>query len=66
VKNSDKDSVGNVAGILLYAKTDEEITPDEDLFISGNKISLKTLGLNRDWGGIAKQLDCVCEWLKCG
>jgi 5-methylcytosine-specific restriction enzyme subunit McrC len=66
VKNSDKDNTGNVAGILLYAKTDEEITPDEDLFISGNKISLKTLDLNRDWGGIAKQLDSVCVWLKCG
>jgi 5-methylcytosine-specific restriction enzyme subunit McrC len=66
VKNSDKYSTGNVAGILLYAKTDEEITPDEDLFISGNKISLKTLDLNCDWSGIAKQLDNICEWLKCG
>jgi len=65
VKNSDKNNTGNVAGVLLYAKTDEEITPDEDLFISGNKISLKTLDLNRDWNGIVKQLDKVCEWLKC-
>ena len=27
VKNQDKDNTGNVAGILLYAKTDETITP---------------------------------------
>ena len=66
VKNSDKDNAGNVAGILLYAKTDEEITPNEDLVISGNKISLRTLDLNREWNGIAEQLDSLCEWLKCG
>ena len=66
VKNSDKGNTGNVAGILLYAKTDEEITPDEDLHISGNRISLKTLDLNRDWNGITEQLDNVCEWLNCG
>ena len=63
VKNCDKDSTGNVAGILLYAKTDEEVTPDEDLFISGSKISLRTLDLNRDWIGISEQLDKICEWL---
>ena len=66
VKNVDKRNTGNVAGILLYAKTDEEVTPNEDLHIGGNKISLKTLDLNRDWDGIAEQLDEVCEWLKCG
>jgi 5-methylcytosine-specific restriction enzyme subunit McrC len=66
VKNSDKNNTGNVAGILLYAKTDEEITPDEDLLISGNKISLKTLDLNRDWTGITEQLNNLCAWLKCG
>jgi 5-methylcytosine-specific restriction enzyme subunit McrC len=67
VKNSDKNNSGNVAGVLLYAKTDEEETaPNEDLVISGNRISLKTLDLNRDWEGITEQLDEVCEWLKCG
>jgi len=65
VKNSDKENTGNVTGILLYAKTDEEITPDEDLFIGGNRISLRTLDLNRNWRGISEQLDKVCEWLKC-
>jgi len=63
VKNSDKNNSGNVAGVLLYAKTDEEITPHEDLFIGGNIFSLKTLDLNCDWNGITEQLDEVCAWL---
>ena len=65
VKNSDKDSTGNVAGVLLYAKTDEIMTPDEDMVIGGNRISLKTLDLNRDWNEITNQLEKLCEWLKC-
>lgn len=63
VKNSDKTLTGNVAGIILYAKTDEEITPDEDLFIGGNKISVMTLDLNQTWSGIKTQLDSLCNWL---
>ena len=64
VKNSDKNNSGNVAGVLLYAKTDESITPDEDHNMSGNRISLKTLDLNREWGAITEQLDKLCLWLK--
>jgi hypothetical protein len=30
-------------GVLLYAKTDEEITPDNDYIMSGNIISVKTV-----------------------
>ncbi|MCL2191028.1 MAG: hypothetical protein FWB79_06040 [Treponema sp.] len=63
VKNIDKKTTGNVAGVLLYAKTDETITPDDDLNIGGNRISLKTLDLNREWKGIKGQLDSLCEWL---
>lgn len=65
VKNSDRDASGNVAGILLYAKTDESVTPDEDMVIGGNRISLKTLDLNREWKAITEQLEQLCEWLKC-
>jgi 5-methylcytosine-specific restriction enzyme subunit McrC len=64
VKNSDKNNSGNVAGVLLYAKTDENTTPDEDLFLSGNRISLKTLDLDKEWKEIAAQLDEVCAWLE--
>lgn len=64
VKNSDRESDGSVAGILLYAKADEAITPDEDMMIGGNRISLKTLDLNQDWSAITKQLERLCAWLQ--
>lgn len=57
VKNQDKDNTGNVAGILLYAKTDEDITPDCMFNMGGNRIGAKTLDLNREFSLIAAQLD---------
>lgn len=64
VKNSDKAATGNVAGILLYAKTDEVITPDDDMVIGGNRISIKTLDLNQEWAIITSQLESLCSWLQ--
>jgi 5-methylcytosine-specific restriction enzyme subunit McrC len=66
VKNSDMGATGNVAGILLYAKTDEAVTPDGDFNIGGNRISLKTLDLNQDWDAITAQLETLCSWLQAG
>ena len=56
VKNEDIGNTGNVSGLLLYAKTEEEITPDMDVVISGNKISAKTLDLSCDFSTITNQL----------
>lgn len=56
VKNRDTSNSGNVSGVLLYAKTDEEITPDNDYIMSGNQISVKTLDLNTDFSNIEFQL----------
>ena len=64
VKNSDKEANGNVAGILLYAQTDETVAPDDDVIIGGNHISLRTLDLSRNWDAITAQLDKLCEWLE--
>jgi 5-methylcytosine-specific restriction enzyme subunit McrC len=64
VKNSDQTASGNVAGILLYAKTDEAITPNDDMVIGGNRISIKTLDLNQDWPVITLQLESLCTWLQ--
>jgi len=64
VKNEDKNASGKVAGCLLYAKTDEAVTPDEDMEIGGSRISLKTLDLNQNWSAITAQLDKLCEWLQ--
>jgi len=64
VKNKDVQHSGDISGALLYAKTDEEITPDNSYLMDGNKISVKTLDLNRDFSGIKKQLDdLIGEWL---
>lgn len=59
VKNRDRGASGNVSGVLLYAKTDEEVTPDYDYLLGGNRISVKTLDLNADFYKIAEQLDLL-------
>lgn len=46
-----------VSGMLLYAQTDEKLLPNHTYQMSGNKISVKTLDLSRDFGKIAEQLD---------
>ena len=61
VKNKDVVNTGKVAGMLLYAKTDEEITPDSNFRMSGNRISVKTLNLNLAFEEIAAQLDKIAE-----
>lgn len=45
--------------MLLYAKTDEEIHPNNVYQMSGNKISVKTLDLNCDFNMIKEQLDSI-------
>lgn len=64
VKNRDKefaDKQHNVSGMLLYAATDEAIQPDSVYRMSGNKISVKTLDLNREFGEISGQLKEIVE-----
>lgn len=48
-----------VSGMLLYAKTDEAVLPNNSYMMSGNKISVKTLDLNLPFKEIAKQLDAI-------
>lgn len=50
-----------VSGILLYAKTDEEILPNEDYVMSGNRISVRTLDLFCDFESIAAQLNRLVD-----
>ncbi len=64
VKNKDKHHTGNVSGLLLYAKTDEDITPNHDYRMGGNKISVRTLNLNGIFEEIARQLEEIVEGLK--
>lgn len=63
VKNKDIEKSGNVSGMLLYAKTDEEISPDYDYKLDKNSISVKNLDLNTEFELIASQLDNIAyKW----
>lgn len=61
VKNWDAAPQESVAGMLLYARTDDFLQPDNDYQISGNQISVKTLDLNCDFAVIAAQLDSIAD-----
>ena len=50
-----------VSGMLLYAKTDEEITPNNSFKMTGNRIDVKTLDLNCEFCEIKKQLNAIVE-----
>ena len=64
VKNKEyelADCLHEVSGMLLYAKTDEEITPNNQYLMSGNKISVRTLDLDCDFTEISAQLNKIAE-----
>ena len=48
-----------VSGMLLYAKTDESVIPDNRYRMSGNEIAVRTLDLNCDFSEIAAQLNRI-------
>lgn len=52
-----------VSGMVLYARTDEEVQPDGVFGMSGNQISVKTLDLNLPFVDIKKQLDEIVDSL---
>jgi 5-methylcytosine-specific restriction enzyme subunit McrC len=58
VKNKSVEG-GEVSGMLLYARTDETVQPDNEYMMSGNIISVKTLDLNCDFSVISAQLDKI-------
>jgi 5-methylcytosine-specific restriction enzyme subunit McrC len=64
VKNKEVELQGKdieISGMLLYARTDQDIQPDSDYLMSGNRISVKTLDLNQDFEIIKNQLDEIVE-----
>lgn len=64
VKNKDVefgDKPHEVSGMLLYARTDEAIQPDNSYMMSGNRISVKTLDLNCEFYDIAEQLNAIAD-----
>lgn len=66
VMNKDKNHTGKVDGMLLYAKTDEDVTPDGQMKLGdGNTIYFRTLDLNVPFEGIKKQLEEYITYIKC-
>ncbi len=62
VKNKEAELSGKpheVSGMLLYAKTDEEIVPNHEYRMSGNRIAVKTLDLSGDFDSIRSHLDSI-------
>lgn len=45
--------------MLLYAKTDEEVLPNNNYLMDGNLIMVRTLDLNLEFDLIAKQLNKI-------
>ena len=56
VKNYDKEHTGNVAGMLLYAKTSEGVQARLDVTLDNNRFWVRTLDLNQEFELIKAQL----------
>ena len=64
VKNKEAelaDRPHEVAGMLLYAKSDEDIYPENEYWMSGNRIEVRTLNLDGDFSMIKAQLDGIVQ-----
>ena len=64
VKNKEAALAGQpheVSGLLLYARTDEAIYPENEYRMSGNRIGVRTLDLDADFDTIRKQLNRIAE-----
>ncbi len=63
VKNLEAFNDGNkqIAGMLLYAKTLDQVQPDDVYYMSGNTIAVRALDLNQDFNDIRKDLDEIYD-----
>ena len=64
VKNKEAelaDKPHEVSGMLLYAKTNEDIYPENEYRMSGNRIEVRTLNLDDDFPMIKAQLDRIVQ-----
>ena len=65
VKNKDSKNSGLVEGVLLYAKTEDEIITEENTYcVSGNNISVNVLDLSKSWDTIVQKLNLIADILK--
>lgn len=60
VTEFDKCHIGNVDGMLLYAKTQESVVPDGQMKLTdGNTIYFRTIDLNKDFADIENQMKAI-------
>ena len=64
VKNKDKKRDGSVSGVLLYAKTESEETLNQSYMMGGNKITVKSIDLGKDFSEIRGTLDDIAMVVK--
>ena len=65
VTEQDKERTGRVDGMLLYAKTQEDIVPDNHVTKDfGNTLYFRTLDLNQDFQNISQQLDNIVNSMR--
>ena len=67
VKNKDvelKQKGYEISGMLLYAKTNDEVQPDSDFKMSGNKIFVKNLDLNMEFDLIKEELNRFVRYME--
>lgn len=64
VKNKEAalaDKPHEVSGMLLYARTDEDVYPENEYRMSGNRIEVRTLNLDVDFATIRAQLNGIAK-----
>ena len=64
VKNKEAELAGTaheVSGMLLYARTDEVVYPENEYRMSGNRIEVRTLNLDTEFSKIKEQLSGIAE-----
>lgn len=59
MKNKEIEVNDEVAGMLLYCEVKNDLKLNQEYKMSGNKISVKTLNLNTEFGLIKEQLDNI-------
>lgn len=50
---------GKVSGMLLYARTDEAVQPDQTYVLAGRRIAVRTLDLSRTFSDIEAELKAI-------
>lgn len=64
VRNADKDNTGNISGMLLYAKTDDESIGWQEMKLGNNTFIITELDLSKEFEDIEKQMRRISEYIR--